>query len=166
MHKGQTTSSEILSRVTGVTGSGQISVAYFASDFEAGDMQVATATKIAAAGETPWSHRGRRNRPPNLSVIASVLRRLRVRGGTRQTLGRVDNGLSRSLPHHRSETETCGQLLIRSKCGRRGARRNVDSLEDDQPRPNAGLRSPPAWYLKAAAPRRFHCPRMTLAIAA
>jgi hypothetical protein len=58
LHGGQSTSSEILTPVTDVTGSDDISDAYLASDFGGWDMQVPTATKIAGPRRKPasWGH--------------------------------------------------------------------------------------------------------------
>ena len=53
LHGGQSTSSEILTPVTDVTGSDEISGAYFARDFGGWDMQVPTATNIAGPREPP-----------------------------------------------------------------------------------------------------------------
>jgi hypothetical protein len=47
LHGGQSSSSKIVTPVTNVTGSDDISDAYFARDFGGWDMQVPTATRIA-----------------------------------------------------------------------------------------------------------------------
>lgn len=58
LHGGQSTSGEMLPPVTDVTGSDDISDAYFARDFGGWDMQVPTATKIAGpwGKPAPWGH--------------------------------------------------------------------------------------------------------------
>jgi hypothetical protein len=58
LHGGQSSSRKILTPVTDVTGSDDISDAYFARDFGGWDMQVPTATKIAGLRRKPasWGH--------------------------------------------------------------------------------------------------------------
>ena len=52
MHGGKAISGKIFALVTDVTGLDEISDAYFARDFGGWDMQVPTATKSPAQGET------------------------------------------------------------------------------------------------------------------